>query len=370
MSKWREDLIYYGGLLQVKVRFRSFALGPITDSTSGSSITLCRSCLSTLRQTPRRHASTVALPIEIAPIGPSPSGQAAPPLTASESRSLTYKIQASVLLSRPPLLTRDLTPFEKSYFLYQRRLNERLALPFTRYFYYQKGTPGDVEWKRKIKDRLTPARDIGRYSGYGDEAWNDEVLVGDRMSEPEEQIQALVSDAEDREARSIAGRGKRDDVVEKPRGRVTEADEKGDTRSLNRSLTRTLYLVVKEKRGLNSGEWMFPGCALEAKESLHTAAERIIVQTGGINMNTWVVGNMPVGHQVFNYPQSKVSKEQSIETRGEKTFYMKARMMAGQANLKDNKFDLEDFQWLVKEELQKAIHPRDFAAVKNILADR
>ena len=87
-------------------------------------------------------------------------------------------------------------------------------------------------------------------------------------------------------------------------------------------------------------------------------------------MNTWVVGNMPIGHQVFNYAQSKVNKDQASETRGEKTFFMKARMMAGQANLKDNKLGLEDFQWLLKEEIQKAIHPRYFAAVKNILANR
>ncbi|KAL9104968.1 MAG: hypothetical protein Q9163_000140 [Psora crenata] len=339
--------------------------------THRSSTTLCRFCLSTVRHTPRRHASTAPSPIESTPVEPCPPSQAPGFSTASQSHRLTYKIRASVLLSRAPLLTRDLTPFEKSYFLYQRRLNERLALPFTRYFYYQEGTPGDVEWKRKIKERMTPARDIGRYSGYGEEAWNDETLVGDRTSEPEEQIQALVRDADDKESRSIAGRGKRDEVVERPKGRVTEADEKGDTRTLNRCLTRTLYLVVKTReRMVNDGEWMLPGCALEAKESLHTAAERIIVQSGGVNMNTWVVGNMPIGHQVFNYPQSKSNRDQAAETMGEKTFYMKARMMAGQANLTNNKLGLEDFQWLVKEEMQKALHPRDFAAVKNILADR
>ena len=177
-----------------------------------------------------------------------------------------------MLLSRPPLLTRDLTPFEKSYFLYQRRLNERLALPFTRYFYYQKGTPGDVEWKRKIKDRRTPAREIGKYSGYGEDAWNDEALVGDRVSEPEEQIQALVRDAEDKEGgRSGVRGGKRDEVIEKPAGRVTEADEKNDVRSLNRLLMRTLYLVVKKRdKGVDRGGWGFPGCELEREESLHT----------------------------------------------------------------------------------------------------
>ena len=87
-------------------------------------------------------------------------------------------------------------------------------------------------------------------------------------------------------------------------------------------------------------------------------------------MNTWIVGNLPIGHQVHNYPDSNINKNAGAETRGEKVFYMKARMMAGQANLKDNHFDLEDFRWLTKEEIQDAIHPRDFAAVKNIILDR
>lgn len=87
-------------------------------------------------------------------------------------------------------------------------------------------------------------------------------------------------------------------------------------------------------------------------------------------MNTWVVGNMPIGHQVYNYSQAITNKDSGTETRGEKIFFMKARMMAGQANLKDNIFGLEDFQWLDREEIQKALHPRDWNAVKNILPER
>jgi large subunit ribosomal protein L46 len=87
-------------------------------------------------------------------------------------------------------------------------------------------------------------------------------------------------------------------------------------------------------------------------------------------MNTWVVGNMPIGHKVYNYSNSVVNKEQGTEIRGEKTFFMKARMMAGQANLKDNVFGLQDFQWLDREETRKAVNPRDWAAVKNILSER
>ena len=172
------------------------------------------------------------------------------------------------------------------YYLYQKRLNERLALPFSRYFYYKKGTPADVEWKRKAKNRKTAARDIGVYSGYGDEAWNDEVLIGDQTAAVEAQREALIRDAEgkeilgaepvgDKEANkeqvsgdAKVGEGVRKDLelkIERPMPRTTEADNKNDTLSLNRKLDQTLYLIVKNK----DGRWRFPEDRLFSREDLH-----------------------------------------------------------------------------------------------------
>ena len=87
-------------------------------------------------------------------------------------------------------------------------------------------------------------------------------------------------------------------------------------------------------------------------------------------MNTWVVGNMPVGHQVYNYRTPEINEQKVSETCGEKIFFMKARIMAGKPNLKDNKFDLADYQWLAKDEIQKVVDPHDWSAVKNVLAER
>ncbi len=86
-------------------------------------------------------------------------------------------------------------------------------------------------------------------------------------------------------------------------------------------------------------------------------------------MNTWVIGNIPIGHQVITYPQG-VRDETSTQELGVKRFFMKARIMAGQANLQNNKFGLEDFKWLAKEEIQKELDARDWKAVRNILAER
>lgn len=177
-----------------------------------------------------------------------------------------YLVKTGVLLTRPPQITRDLTPFEKAFFLYQRRLNERLALPFTRYFYYQKGTPADLEWKRKMKERQTAARDIGFYNAYSKEGWNDEVLVGAQESEPEHQVEALLKDAETTGTGSEESSESKRESIPRPMPRVTEADRAGDEGSLARRLDRTLYLLGKETgRGL----WSFPTAELAGRESLH-----------------------------------------------------------------------------------------------------
>lgn len=209
-----------------------------------------------------------------------------PPVTQTGPRK-AYRILASTVLSRPPLLTRNLTSFEKAFYLYQKRLNERLALPFTRYFYYKKGTPADVEWKRKQKVRKTAARDIGVYSGYGKEAWNDEVLVGDVTAEPSSQVSALIRDAEGKDivAAELVGDAETDGLevsgnekeaegvrkpvgqqvaIERPMPRFTEADEKKDSRSLSRKLDRSLYLLVKNK----DGRWRFPEDRVYGRENL------------------------------------------------------------------------------------------------------
>ena len=253
--------------------------------------TICTSCLHRLTHQSRRHAATAAAVAE----QPDSTHEEpyVPPVTQTGPRK-AYRLLASAVLSRPPLLTRELTSFEKAYFLYQKRLNERLALPFTRYFFYKKGTPADVEWKRKARGRKTASRDIGLYSGYGDEAWNDEVLVGDKTSEPSNQVEALIRDAEGKEivssqqvGDSVAdeqevsgdasqGEGARKEVgqqiaIERPMPRETDADRMNDLKSLDRELDRCLYLLVQNK----DGRWRFPEDRVYGKETLHVVGPHI-----------------------------------------------------------------------------------------------
>ena len=134
-----------------------------------------------------------------------------------------------------------------------------------------------------MRERQTPARDIGNYHAYGKEGWNDELLVGAKESEPEEQVEALVKDAErfsrkeesDGEvAADVGGEGlnglqaKEEKQIQRPPPRVSNADKGRDERSLSRAMQRTLYLLVK-REGEKEG-WGFPSSWLGAKESLHT----------------------------------------------------------------------------------------------------
>ena len=89
-------------------------------------------------------------------------------------------------------------------------------------------------------------------------------------------------------------------------------------------------------------------------------------------MNTWVVGNAPVGHLVDKPAGPEVRPEGEAEKAvlGEKTFFMKARIMAGQFDLRANKFGLTGYKWLAKEELEKEVEPSYWKAVRNMLVDR
>ncbi|KXL43796.1 hypothetical protein M433DRAFT_155467 [Acidomyces richmondensis BFW] len=384
-----------------------FIRAPNGTLSLDSICSLCRHRLSS-----RRSASTAAA---TQPHLSSSTQRTSTPVAAKEPAK-AYRLLASPVLSRPPLITRDLTSFEKAFYLYQKRLNERLALPFTRYFYYKKGTPGDLEWKRKIKSRKTPARDIGVYDAYGSEGWNDEVLVGDKTGEMGTIVEALIRDAEGKNIvegkTDTEGKDSKEDSVkaaerqrrelhkvevERPMPRITEADEQNDLRSLNRKLDRTLFLLVKNRDGF----WRFPEDRVCGRENLNQAAERILIQACGINMNTWIVGNHPIGyhHADFKPPSSlssdRIQKPYSIiskltanplvptssaarageegterEEFGEKVFFMKARIMAGQADLSKNLFGNEDFRWLAKEEVKGVVTPEYWSSIRHMLAER
>ncbi|CAG7949776.1 unnamed protein product [Penicillium salamii] len=310
---------------------------------------VCRSCQETIGR--RSYATATPAATE---------STTTPPVVTP-----AYTINAGVVLSRPPQITRELEPFEKAFFFYQKRLNERLALPFTKYFYFKRGTPADEDWKKKIQERRTAARDIGKYNAYDSDAWNDELLLGAEQSEPANQIEALVQDAESTANATSQDTSKKEDIP-RPYSRITEADQKNDQKSLNRLLSRTLYLLVQSKEG----NWKFPTSPVETGETLRLAAERTLSDSAGVNMNTWMVGYHPVGWHQFNAPRAKKGETAQVDASGNKVFFLKSRIMGGQADLSINTQNLKDFKWLAKEELPQYLNTQYYSNIKNMLADR
>jgi large subunit ribosomal protein L46 len=103
-------------------------------------------------------------------------------------------------------------------------------------------------------------------------------------------------------------------------------------------------------------------------------------------MNTWVVGNHPVAHYHFDYPKPAIrelshhqpdkASEQAVRNTykqqefGEKVFFMKARIMAGQADVSKNAFGDQAFQWLTKSEIQGLVAPKYWSSIRNMLMER
>lgn len=105
----------------------------------------------------------------------------------------------------------------------------------------------------------------------------------------------------------------------------------------------------------------------DVTDKLKQGAERVLEQAAGVNMNTWIVGRVPVAHLVV---PAKMEPDGTIIEKGRKTFFLKGRIMAGQADLKGNPLGYTDFEWLTREELEKKLSPEYFHGVKNMLADR
>lgn len=89
-------------------------------------------------------------------------------------------------------------------------------------------------------------------------------------------------------------------------------------------------------------------------------------------MNTWIVANHPIGHYVHNFnPPPKPEPDSPTQPLvGEKTFFVKGRIMAGQANISGSFLGANDFKWLAKEEIQEQVGRGYWSAVKDMLVEQ
>ncbi|EHA52901.1 hypothetical protein MCOR27_000272 [Pyricularia oryzae] len=333
---------------------------------SRSSPRVCAQCARGSIQTiPRRAYSASAAPT-VSAVDPSASSEP-PVIPAKQSPQYPksdYRIRSGLILTRAPLLTRDPTPFESAFYLYQKRLNERLVSPFISSMWFKQDTPPQLDWNLKLDERKGIwAKDVGHYKPRGSTRWADEVHQGSPLADPELIRERLLEDAQMRYSDDGELLPEKERLpVEKPQPRRSEADEKNDLRRLDRAMDRTLYLVVKKGDG-----WAFPASEVRTEENLHEAAARVLEQAAGVNMNTWMVGRVPVAHHVV---KPKYKQDSTLESKGSKTFLLKGRIFAGQADIKNNALGVTDFMWLTQDELKKHFDADYFMSIKNMFSMR
>jgi len=243
---------------------------------------VCSSCLKTITRLspPRRAYAAAATQLKSSEIPKIQDVKIQKP-TSSPTTKSEFEVNVGIVLSRPPILTKEPNSFEKAFWFYQKRLNERLVMPFSRYFYFKKDTPTDTDWKIKAKERnYQPARELGGYNAYSDQGWNDELLVGDKLSETSTMVEALVRDSQPRAVEGKDGKPMvvegaesslhDDNKIEMPLPRNTAADKANDRTRLDRKLDETVYLCVsKQDKETGKLSWSFPAGPLEGRENLH-----------------------------------------------------------------------------------------------------
>ncbi|GAA5898057.1 mitochondrial 54S ribosomal protein mL46 MRPL17 [Sporobolomyces salmoneus] len=258
---------------------------------------------------------------------PSPRYQST---NATESNaSSSPRIVAAALLSRPPLILPSLSPFERSYYAYQRKIHRALSKPLetSTGWFFKKGSTAEKSFKEFDKK-------VEKESGTEDDMRPFE------MAREEVEGASLVMEKE------------------------TAADKQGDVKSLERKADRTVYLLLKKKRSQHA--WQFPQGGVEGDESLVEAARRELVEETGPNMDVWTVGRVPAGAYTYSFPPEHVKKNPGKDSAA--VFFMPMRVVRGQA-VPNQKEGLIDFAWLTKEEIKEKVDEKYWQAVEPLLSD-
>lgn len=129
-----------------------------------------------------------------------------------------------------------------------------------------------------------------------------------------------------------------------PNSRTTKADESNDLSSLERKLSRSLYLVVSE----DGKQWNFPSFPV-SEQPLHQTAEKGLYELGGPRINYFNVSPTPC----------HVHKDGDA-----RLFFIKLHILSGvfAAQKPSTKF-----MWLTREEAADYLEKPYFAEVEHLM---
>lgn len=281
----------------------------------------------------------------------------------------TTPIKSSLILSRTPIVTKDISEFEKLFYNYQEELERRLMWTFPKWFYFKKGTVAEREFTQAQKYPIPPARGVWFPNGVPDikhgrdRRFKQEVILPKKHVELEESNSASnSSDATAAELNDLDNVGR--PIKQNPR--ITKFDELNDQTSLERKLPRTLYLLVKE----STGNWKFPSFNVESSNEdngLHKIAEDGLRLIGGDKINTWTVSNSPAA--VIKYDSTGKIVDNNNDQNLTREFLIKSHIIAGKFDLQNSNKSITDYKWLVKEEIKELVDKSYYSKIEHLLND-
>lgn len=274
-----------------------------------------------------------------------------------QKRFLSSKLNASLLLSRTPIVTPEIPAFEAAFYEYQEELERRLMWTFPKWYYFKKGTVAEREFTQAQTYPIPNNPSVWFPEGrpdlmHGrDRRFKEDVKLPKKHIENDEEI-----DLEDI-SRPI-----------KPHSRITKADETNDQTSLERKLSNTLYLIVSSNGGQ---QWKLPTFEVDETnkgKGLHLIAEDGLRQLGGERINTWSVSNTPASVLKYNIDgklNNTVGEADADTTTVAREYILKSHIIAGKFEPKDS----ATFKWLTKDELKTQLDAEYFSEIEPLLAD-
>lgn len=240
-------------------------------------------------------------------------------------------IRSTLVLSRNPVITADMPPFQKMYYRYQKELWKRLMWTFPKWFWFRPGTVAELKFRELNKRPVYDNPNVEFIGGRPDVQHNRDRRF--------KQVVKLPQTYDDK-LKEI------DDLARKivPNSRTTEADKKNDLQSLERKLARTLYLLVSE----DGKNWDFP--SFENKElPLHQTAEEGLYLIAGKKINYFNVSKKPC--HVHNAGNGKL-------------FFIKLHILLGELKIENPALK---HLWLTKEEVGEYLDGAYYQEVEHLL---
>jgi large subunit ribosomal protein L46 len=215
------------------------ALRTTSRRGAGASYTLCITRRLTLQDVVGAPTHSFATVADATPAASTSAHTPAPSSSLKAGKKPARPpILTSVILNRAPVTTRTPTPFERAYYSYQQRIQRALHNPFPYDFYFKPGSL--LESQFNLAEARRDRRAFGKGFGMDAEgAFTKPETLPD--SQGEEEVLAA---------------------------RWTEADEKGDTHSLDRQGQRNLYLLLLKKQD-GKQVWTLPTGDVKPQELLH-----------------------------------------------------------------------------------------------------